>query len=251
MRLSDLTCAPARCRDPFRGRSARPRMAACVALALVGKGNQPGSCPRGSGRWPSSPRPPLLFVGVAGVFCGRTSGSGDVVVANKVYAYHGGTSENDGLKARPKALGDPARGRPDRPPRSTLRGDGATGSPPATSSATVHFGAIAAGEVVQDSAVSEQARWIRQHYNDALAIEMEAAGVAQAGHLNRAMPVVVVRGISDHADGTKTNTDGHNWQPRAARHAAAFAAALAQELVKNPRPGQPVTPTATGVRLCE
>ena len=69
---------------------------------------------------------------------------------------------------------------------------------------------------------------------------MEAAGVAQAGHLNRALPVVVVRGISDHADGTKTSTDGHNWQPRAARHAAAFAAALAQELVKNPQ-----TPTTS------
>ena len=60
---------------------------------------------------------------------------------------------------------------------------------------------------------------------------MEAAGVAQAGHLNRALPVVVVRGISDHADGSKATTDGENWQPRAARHAAAFATVLAQELI--------------------
>ncbi|MEK8106632.1 5'-methylthioadenosine/S-adenosylhomocysteine nucleosidase [Micromonospora sp. M12] len=160
---------------------------------------------------------------------------GDVVVASKVYAYHGGTSENDGLKARPKAWEIPheADQIAHHVARSGRWRDGLTTEP---HPATVHFGAIAAGEVVQDSAVSEQARWIRQHYNDALAIEMEAAGVAQAGHLNRALPVVVVRGISDHADGTKTSTDGHNWQPRAARHAAAFAAALAQELVKNTRP---------------
>ena len=40
----------------------------------------------------------------------------------------------------------------------------------------IHFGPIAAGETVQDSAISDQAQWIREHYNDALAIEMEAAG---------------------------------------------------------------------------
>jgi 8-oxo-dGTP diphosphatase len=59
---------------------------------------------------------------------------------------------------------------------------------------------------------------------------MEAAGVAQAAHLNRSLPVVVVRGISDRADGAKTAADAARWQPRAAAHAAAFATALAQEL---------------------
>lgn len=67
-------------------------------------------------------------------------------------------------------------------------------------------------------------------YNDALAIEMEAAGVAQAGHLNGA-PVAIVRGISDRADGTKTSAEDRNWQPRAAANAAAFAIRLAVELV--------------------
>ena len=44
---------------------------------------------------------------------------------------------------------------------------------------------------------------------DALAIEMEAAGVAQAGHLNGAA-VGIVRGISDRADGTKASDTYHD-----------------------------------------
>lgn len=55
---------------------------------------------------------------------------------------------------------------------------------------------------------------------------MEAAGVAQAAHLNDSLPVVVVRGISDRADGGKVAADGAGWQPRAVINAAAFAVAL-------------------------
>jgi hypothetical protein len=95
----------------------------------------------------------------------------------------------------------------------------------------VHFGAIAAGEIVQNSRISREAKWIREHYNDALAIEMEAAGVAQAGHLNGS-PVAIVRGISDRADGTKTTSEDSTWQPLAAANAAAFAIRLAEELIK-------------------
>lgn len=197
-----------------------------VALGLVGKGNHPAAVLAERAMAEFSPAA-VLFVGVAGGLWPNIR-LGDVVVASKVYAYHGGTSEDDGLKARPKAWEIPHEA--DQIAHHVARStawyrDHSVGAIPA-----VHFGPIAAGEVVQDSGVSEQARWIRQHYNDAVAIEMEAAGVAQAGHLNRALPVVVVRGISDHADGSKAASDGQNWQPRAARHAAAFAIALAREL---------------------
>ena len=53
--------------------------------------------------------------------------------------------------------------------------------------------------------------------------------------------VIVVRGISDRADGSKVATDGARWQQRAAANAAAFAVALAEELTLrplNPRPGR-------------
>ena len=67
---------------------------------------------------------------------------------------------------------------------------------------------------------------------------MEAAGVAEAAHLNNALPVIVVRGISNMADGSKATSDGANWQPRAAANAAAFAMALAEAMhAESTRPG--------------
>ncbi|MBY8870503.1 5'-methylthioadenosine/S-adenosylhomocysteine nucleosidase [Micromonospora sp. PLK6-60] len=198
-----------------------------VALALVGKGNHPAAVLAERAMAEFSPAA-VLFVGVAGGLWPNIR-LGDVVVASKIYAYQGGTSEDDGLKARPKAWEIPHEA--DQVAQHVNRSNTWRHLLPAGSAPAVHFGPIAAGEVVQDSAISEQARWIRQHYNDAVAIEMEAAGVAQAGHLNRALPVVVVRGISDRADGSKAASDGQHWQPKAAGHAAAFATALAQELI--------------------
>lgn len=198
-----------------------------VALGLVGKGNHPAAVLAERAMAEFSPAA-VLFVGVAGGLWPNVR-LGDVIVASKIYAYHGGTSEDDGLKARPKAWEIPHEA--DQIAHHVARSTVWRRGLPVGATPQVHFGPIAAGEVVQDSGISDQARWIRQHYNDAVAIEMEAAGVAQAGHLNRALPVVVVRGISDHADGSKAATDGQDWQPKAARHAAAFATALAQELI--------------------
>lgn len=198
-----------------------------IALGLVGKGNHPAAVLAERAMAEFSPAA-VLFVGVAGGLWPNIR-LGDVVVASKIYAYHGGTSEDDGLRARPKAWEIPHEA--DQIAQHVARSTAWRRGLSADTAPHVHFGPIAAGEVVQDSGISEQARWIRQHYNDAVAIEMEAAGVAQAGHLNRALPVVVIRGISDHADGSKAATDGQNWQPKAARHAAAFATALAQELI--------------------
>jgi hypothetical protein len=89
---------------------------------------------------------------------------------------------------------------------------------------------IAAGEVVLDSVDSSLAQMIKQTYGDAAAIEMEGAGVALAGQLNESLPTIIVRGISDYADGHKENTDRDGWQQRAARNAAAFAVTLLAEL---------------------
>ncbi|MEV0330124.1 5'-methylthioadenosine/S-adenosylhomocysteine nucleosidase [Micromonospora echinospora] len=198
-----------------------------VVLGLVGKGNHPAAVLAERAIAVFRPKA-VIFVGVAGGL--RPSiALGDVVVATHVYAYHGGTSEDDGLKARPRVW-EIAHG-PDQIARHLARaGTWQRRLPADATPPRVHFGPIAAGEVVQDSSISEQARWVRQHYNDTLAIEMEAAGVAQAAHLNNALPVVVVRGVSDRADGTKAATDGIRWQPRAVANAVAFATALAEEI---------------------
>src|SRR5687767_11573522 len=45
------------------------------------------------------------------------------------------------------------------------------------------------------------------YYSDAIAIDTESAGVAEAAHRNDFHRVVVVRAISDTADGRKHQTD--------------------------------------------
>jgi nucleoside phosphorylase len=190
-----------------------------VALALTGKGNNPAATLVERAVQQFSPVA-VMFVGVAGALWDTPLG--DVVVATHVYAYHGGTSEDGGLKARPRVweisheIAQLAA--------HVARSDEWGGQP------KVHFGAVAAGEIVQNSRISHEARWIREHYNDAIAIEMEAAGVAQAGHLSGS-PVAIIRGISDRADGTKATDEDRVWQPVAAANAAAFAAQLAGQLV--------------------
>ncbi|WP_007024255.1 5'-methylthioadenosine/S-adenosylhomocysteine nucleosidase family protein [Saccharomonospora iraqiensis] len=203
-----------------------PGGACRVALALVGKGNHASAVLAERAINEFEPAA-VLFVGVAGGLWPNVA-LGDVVFGTHVYAYHGGTSEDDGLKARPRVWEVPHE--VNQVAHHLARsGDWQDHHAERASAARVHFGAIAAGEVVHDSRISYEARWMRQHYNDALAIEMEAAGVAQAGHLNGS-PVAVVRGISDRADGNKAASDGANWQARAAANAAAFAATLAAQL---------------------
>ncbi|WP_083958238.1 5'-methylthioadenosine/S-adenosylhomocysteine nucleosidase family protein [Herbidospora mongoliensis] len=200
-----------------------------VVLAQVGKGNHTSAVI--TERVISEFQPhALVFAGVAGALWPQID-LGDVVVASHVYAYHGGTSEDDGLKARPRAW---ETSHEVEQLTHFLHRDGGWKRhlPAGQPEPKVRFAPIAAGEIVQNSAVSAHARWVRQTYNDAQAIEMESAGVAQAAHLNRSLPMVVIRGISDRADGTKTTTDGAGWQPKAAANAAAFAVAVTEELAK-------------------
>src|ERR1035441_9392434 len=174
-----------------------------VALALTGKGNQSAAVLTERAAAEFAPVA-VIFVGVAGALQPHL-GLGDVVVATHVYAYHGATSQDDGLTARPRTwelshrvhqiaahlerTGDWARQLPAGPPLPR-----------------VYFGPVAAGEIAHYSAVSDARQWLREHYSDAVAVEMEAAGVAQAGHLNDALPTIMVQGISDYADESKSAT---------------------------------------------
>lgn len=169
----------------------------------------------------------LFFVGVAGALKDDI-GLGDVVVATSVYAYQGGKVTDDGFLARPQ--GWKASHDLEQLARLVVR------SPPwsveaAGDAVRVHFKPIAAGDVVLDSRTAPVARLLHDNYNDAAAIEMESAGAAEAGHLNRGLSMLAVRGISDLADGAKSLADADGWQPRAAAHAAAFVVALIAELL--------------------
>ncbi|NYH54030.1 nucleoside phosphorylase [Nocardiopsis arvandica] len=205
-----------------------------MVLGLTGKGNQPSAVLAERAIQEFSPIA-LFFVGVAGALWDKPP-LGDVVVATHVYAYHGGTSEDDGLKARPRVW-EAAHEIGQTAAHLARTGEWARHTPTERQQPQAHLGAIAAGEIVQNSRISREAEWIRQIYNDALAIEMEGAGVAQAGHLSGS-PVAIVRGISDRADGTKATEADRTWQPVAAANAAAFALDLAAELIR-----QEETPT--------
>lgn len=206
-----------------------------VALALAGKGNHSAAVLAERAIAEFDPAA-LLFVGVAGAL--RTSLElGDIVIATHVYAYHGGTSLNDGLKARPRVWEVSHRVR-QIAQHLKRTGEWERELPSGTPPPNIVFGPIAAGEIVQDSAISAEARWIRDHYNDACAIEMEAAGVAQAAHLNDSLPVVIIRGISDWADGGKAVADSTGSQTRAAANAAVFATALMAALAEEPGSGR-------------
>lgn len=170
----------------------------------------------------------LAFVGIAGGLHSDIA-LGDVVVPPQVHAYHGGMEDDDGFHARPR--GGLASPRLLQFAKHIARGDTWWKSLSDDSRpVSVHFRPIAAGDVVVNSRESPTARLIQRHYNDAAAIEMESAGLANASQLNESIPFIVVRGISDAASGDKYATDGEGWQPRAARHAAAFAVALLTEL---------------------
>ncbi|OHV20414.1 purine phosphorylase [Parafrankia soli] len=220
-----------------------------IALAHVGKGTHPAAVLAERAIAEFAPAA-LLFVGVAGALHEHIA-LGDVVVATHVYGFHGGTGEDDGLKARPRVWETSHAA--DQIARHIHRTGSWAQRPGAPAMLPdVHFGPIAAGEVVLNSRVSGLARWIREHYNDALAIEMEGAGVAQAGHLNRALPVVVIRGVSDRADGTKESTDRQRWQQRAVANAALFATALAEEIsAEDDGAGRPAAKSTKGAAVRE
>ena len=184
----------------------------------------------------------LLFSGVAGAMKDSIN-LGDVVVGSKIYAYQSAASEDDGLMARPQswplnhAVSETARvvAESEEWAKRLLAGGGVP---------RVTRAPIAAGDVVQKSRISREAVWIRRHFNDTAAIEMEGAGVAEAGRLN-SVPIGVVRGISDRADGAKTVANDEHWQPRAAVNAAAFAVELAVQMLQT-SPVASKSPTRVG-----
>lgn len=200
-----------------------------VTIAMTGKGNGEAGVLTERAIRMFGPRA-LMFAGIAGAIKDDIN-LGDIVVATKVYAYSGAKAESDGMLLRPRGWDAPhellQRAKHLDVSESWQRYLGAdrTGRLP-----VLHFGPIAAGEVLLNSRDTPLARQLHTSYNDAVAIEMESAGVAQAGHLNRSLPVLTVRGISDKADGNKHAADQAGSQPIAAAHAAAFAIALAVDL---------------------
>lgn len=162
----------------------------------------------------------IFFVGVAGGI--KDVALGDVVASTKVYGYESGKAEGD-FKVRPE-LGESAYRLVQRAqviarqwsmkPQLSVQGDG--------SSPQAFVGPIAAGAKVVASTQSVVFRFLRSHYGDALAVEMEGFGFLEATRANQSVSAMVIRGISDLIDG-KAAVDKAGYQEIASRHAAQFA----------------------------
>jgi WD40 repeat protein len=87
----------------------------------------------------------------------------------------------------------------------------------------VHVGPIASGEKVLASTRSALWEFLRLHYNDALAVEMEGHGFLSVAHANSPLEALVIRGVSDLLDDKSKTEEEENSQEIAARHASAFA----------------------------
>ncbi|MFF4567684.1 tetratricopeptide repeat protein [Streptomyces sp. NPDC001435] len=179
----------------------------------------------------------LLFVGIAAGLKDDI-GIGDVVVATKVYAVHGGKQTPEGFRARPEAWR--ASHSLEQAARHALRD---TGYP-------VHLKPIAVGDVLLADAESDFARRLYLNYNDAAAYEMEGAGVTHAAHLAGRLDALIIRGISDKGGADKSRTDAEGSQPKAARNAAAAAIAILRTLLPTgTAPGHQSRAAATAVSL--
>ncbi|MFE2612303.1 Ltp family lipoprotein [Micromonospora chalcea] len=168
----------------------------------------------------------ILFVGIAGALHDDLQ-IGDVLTATRVYAYQSGTVSDRGFLTRPRShdadreleqrarvVARAYRDRPDAP--------------------AVHFRPVAAGDVVLNSRTQPLSDQLENNYNDAGAIEMESAGMVRACHACR-VPALVIRSISDRADGAKEIVDARGSQPLAAQNAADFAVALIADYLSVPR----------------
>lgn len=204
-----------------------------VVLALTGPGNVGAGVLAERAIATFAPAA-LLFVGIAGSLRKGVE-VGDVVVATRVVAYHGGREDRSGHHARPRAweashtLEQAAR-------RAAREGEWP---------AEIHFKPVAAGEVVLNAPSSPLARQLRDSYDDAVAIEMESAGAASAAHLNLGLPMLTIRGISDSIHAVKEDSERDGWPLIAARRAAAVAAGVLSHLPEAGPGEAPIRPAAS------
>ena len=182
----------------------------------------------------------FLFVGIAGGVRDKVR-CGDVVVGTTSFYYEPAKEAPDGLRRRsrqPEAdrlLLARARAVPVPPWTAHPLGDRPAGEGPPDPK--VFFGPIASGEKVVDSTPFLAS--IVALCPQLLAVAMEGAGLAAAAS-TAGRGFLEIRGISDYADGEKSDNP---WRSYAARAAAAFAAAF---LRSHPVPPAPAaTPTST------
>ncbi|WP_070020134.1 5'-methylthioadenosine/S-adenosylhomocysteine nucleosidase [Streptomyces nanshensis] len=198
-----------------------------VYLAQVGQGNQGAAVLTERAIQMIGPDA-VFFTGIAGGMK-RDVALGDVVVATQVFSYHGGKQEQT-FKTRPVTWS--ASHRLEQTARFAVLDPQWAESlfPTGREIPEVHFKPIAAGEVVVNAQASTLQDLLDEHYNGVAAIETEGAGFSGAASMAEQVSALVIRGISDRADGSKQQTDTGGFQLLAADNAAALTIAVIKSL---------------------
>ncbi len=165
----------------------------------------------------------LMVVGIAGGL--KDTAIGDVVVCTKMYAYQFAGKE-DRFSARPDVfVTSPrvlARARAEAHRKDWFH---KIKAPPANPP-RILLGPMAAGERVVADRRTAISAFVQSAHSDALALEMEGAGIMSATGAHSHLETIVIRGISDQISSKKLDTA----QAMAADHAAAFAYQLLARL---------------------
>lgn len=155
----------------------------------------------------------LFSVGIAGAL-GSDTEIGDVVVATQVYSIHDATPTAQGAFTQSEAW--QLTQRLEQIARRALR----------HTEYRVHFKPIVAGNEVIADRDSAFARLPREYYNDAVAIDMEGAGVTSTPHIGSSTDMLIIRGISSRGYARKRTHPSNI----VAQHAAIAAVAVLREL---------------------
>lgn len=169
----------------------------------------------------------VIFVGIAGGFKNDVT-FGDVVVAERAYAYEHGKIKNGKILTRPESGKSSyamlqramAVARKEEWKNRIKKHDKDYCNPKAV------VKPIAAGEKVIADSQSEVAELLRSHYNDTAAIEMEGFGFYKAIEDNEGVLGLIVRGISDMLDNKEDR-----YQELASVNASAFAFEVLSKLI--------------------
>jgi len=209
-----------------RGTFIAPHQTWEAGLAAVGAGN--ASAAIEAERAIAHFQPDLLFfVGIAGGI--KDVAIGDVVAATKVYGYEAGKVKADQFLTRP-SLGQSAYALVQRARAEARKDDWLQRlSRRPASLPRVVVAAIAAGEKAIASKQSELFQFLRDSYNDAVAVEMESFGFLSAAFAYPNIKAIVIRGISDLIKGKNESSpesvqeleDGR--QEKASQSASALA----------------------------
>jgi nucleoside phosphorylase len=158
----------------------------------------------------------ILFVGIAvGI---KDVMVGDVVVATKVYGYEIGQLSGETFYPRPDVVSSSylleQRARSEARKNDWLKRLSTYDPTP-----NVFIAPIASGDKIISSRKSSAFEFLRSHYNDAIAVEMEGFGFLKATQAYPQVLAIAIRGISDLIDSNKDN----NGLKIASLHASAFA----------------------------